>query len=79
MLLAPDPCPFVAPATRTAALSDMVSSALFKAAVVAALQELVCAVTITDIQGASFLSPLRGQSVQNLTGIVTAKVRLFRE
>ena len=44
--------------------------------VLAALQQLACAVSITDIQGASFLSPLLGQKVHNLTGIVTAKVRL---
>jgi len=30
--------------------------------------------TISDIQGDRYLSPLSGQSVQNITGIVTAKV-----
>jgi len=30
--------------------------------------------TISDIQGYRYLSPLAGQSVQNITGIVTAKV-----
>ncbi|OJT13614.1 hypothetical protein TRAPUB_9803 [Trametes pubescens] len=33
----------------------------------------VQAVSITDIQGPAFISPLNGQSVSNLTGIVTAK------
>ena len=42
---------------------------------VAALQQLVSAVSVTDIQGPAYLSPLKGQKVQNLTGIVTAKVR----
>ncbi|KAI0688927.1 DNase I-like protein [Earliella scabrosa] len=51
----------------------MVYQVLFKGAVLAALQQLACAVSITDIQGASFLSPLLGQKVHNLTGIVTAK------
>ncbi|KAL4251813.1 Endonuclease/exonuclease/phosphatase domain-containing protein [Abortiporus biennis] len=31
------------------------------------------AVSITDIQGPAWLSPLQGQSVQNLTGVVVAK------
>ena len=53
----------------------MVYQVLLKGAVLAALQQLACAVSITDIQGASFLSPLLGQKVHNLTGIVTAKVR----
>ncbi|KAI0755143.1 DNase I-like protein [Daedaleopsis nitida] len=51
----------------------MVQRTLFKGVVLAALQQLACAVSITDIQGASFMTPLRGQTVQNLTGIVTAK------
>ncbi|KAI0352619.1 DNase I-like protein [Trametes cingulata] len=34
---------------------------------------LAQAVSVTDIQGPAYLSPLRGQSVSNLTGIVTAK------
>ena len=38
---------------------------------------LVASVSITDIQGPAFQSPLAGQSVQNVTGIVTAKVRLL--
>lgn len=33
----------------------------------------VAAVTISEINGAAFISPLRGQSVTNVTGIVTAK------
>ncbi|KAI8986194.1 DNase I-like protein [Trametes punicea] len=33
----------------------------------------VSAVSVTDIQGPAYLSPLRGQTVNNLTGIVTAK------
>ena len=35
---------------------------------------LTTSVTVTDIQGDSFISPLVGQSVSNVTGIVTAKV-----
>ncbi|KAI0643156.1 DNase I-like protein [Trametes meyenii] len=35
--------------------------------------EFVRAVSVTDIQGPAFLSPLKGQTVNNLTGIVTAK------
>ncbi|RPD62220.1 DNase I-like protein [Lentinus tigrinus ALCF2SS1-7] len=46
---------------------------LAKGAVFAALLQLVRAVTVTDIQGASWLSPLKGQTVHNLSGIVTAK------
>ncbi|GJE88270.1 DNase I-like protein [Phanerochaete sordida] len=38
-----------------------------------ALLPLACATTITDIQGPAFRSPLEGQTVQNVTGIVTAK------
>ncbi|KAI0632003.1 DNase I-like protein [Trametes polyzona] len=34
---------------------------------------LAGAVSITDIQGPAFLSPLNGQTVNNLSGIVTAK------
>ncbi|KAI0373889.1 DNase I-like protein [Pilatotrama ljubarskyi] len=34
---------------------------------------LTRAVSVTDIQGPAFLSPLRGQAVNNLTGVVTAK------
>lgn len=31
-------------------------------------------VSVTDIQGPAFLSPLAGQWVSNLSGLVTAKV-----
>ena len=34
----------------------------------------ILAVTISDIQGIAFQSPLAGQFVHGLTGIVTAKV-----
>ena len=49
--------------------------ALVEGTFLAALLQLGCAVTVTDIQGASWLSPLQGQTVHNLSGIVTAKVR----
>lgn len=38
------------------------------------LTSLVKATSITDIQGTSFSSPLVGQTVHNVTGVVTAKV-----
>lgn len=34
----------------------------------------ISSTTISDIQGCRYVSPLSGQSVQNVTGIVTAKV-----
>ena len=34
-------------------------------------------VSITDIQGPAFLSPLLGRTVTNITGVVTAKVSVF--
>lgn len=40
------------------------------------LVSLALGVEITDIQGPAWLSPLAGQTVQNVTGVVTAKVRL---
>ncbi|KAI9058193.1 DNase I-like protein [Trametes sanguinea] len=45
------------------------------AAVVLALQLATVArsVSVTDIQGPAYLSPLKGQAVSNLTGVVTAK------
>lgn len=44
---------------------------------VIALQAVAAAaVSITDIQGPAFRSPLEGQNVQNVSGIVTAKVSL---
>ncbi|KAI0714015.1 DNase I-like protein [Cerioporus squamosus] len=51
----------------------MVHRAWATGAILALLQVLVRAVTVTDIQGPSWLSPLRGQTVHNLSGIVTAK------
>ncbi|PPQ91687.1 hypothetical protein CVT25_012900 [Psilocybe cyanescens] len=33
----------------------------------------VSSVSVTDIQGSAYLSPLDGQTVQNVTGVVTAK------
>lgn len=39
-----------------------------------ALGAAVGAVKISDIQGAAFQSPLAGQWVHNVTGVVTAKV-----
>lgn len=67
--------PLALSGTRKEASSNMVYRAFLKGVLLAALQQWVGAVTITDIQGASFLSPLRGEAVHNLTGIVTAKVR----
>ncbi|KAK7681573.1 hypothetical protein QCA50_015306 [Cerrena zonata] len=40
---------------------------------IALLASLVLGVEITDIQGPAWVSPLTGQTVQNVTGIVTAK------
>ncbi|KAI5116998.1 hypothetical protein M0805_002667 [Coniferiporia weirii] len=40
---------------------------------IAACVALVEAVAVTDIQGNAFVSPLKGESVKNVTGIVTAK------
>ena len=37
---------------------------------------LALGVEIANIQGPAWLSPLNGQTVQNVTGIVTAKVCL---
>ncbi|KAF9554721.1 DNase I-like protein [Agrocybe pediades] len=37
------------------------------------LSTIVSSVSVTDIQGPAYLSPLVGQTVQNLTGLVTAK------
>ena len=53
----------------------MVFNALLKGAFLATLQQVVCAVSIADIQGASWVSTLSGQTVSNLTATVTAKVR----
>jgi hypothetical protein len=43
-------------------------------AALTALPALVQSITVADIQGSAFLSPYNGQTVHNLTGIVTAKV-----
>ncbi|KAM5533600.1 hypothetical protein V8D89_012713 [Ganoderma adspersum] len=51
----------------------MVFSTLLKGAFLATLQQVACAVSIADIQGASWVSSLSGQTVSNLTGTVTAK------
>ena len=42
-----------------------------------ALSTTVSSTRIIDIQGPAFLSPLQGQSVKNVTGVVTAKVPLI--
>ncbi|KAH9924271.1 DNase I-like protein [Epithele typhae] len=42
-------------------------------AALAALYQLACAASIADIQGNAFVSPLKGQTVENVTGIVTVK------
>ena len=39
----------------------------------------VSAVSITNIQGTSLISPFNGKSISNVTGIVTAKVRAYEE
>ncbi|TBU54650.1 DNase I-like protein [Dichomitus squalens] len=51
----------------------MVYSILLRAVFLAALQQQARAVTIADIQGDAWISPLSGQKVHNLSGIVTAK------
>lgn len=59
---------------RLSSLANMLSYIGLLAALVAvpiAAQN----VTVADIQGASWLSPYNGQTVRNLTGVVTAKVR----
>ena len=43
----------------------------------AVLFPLVYSTSITDIQGPAFRSPLEGQTVTGVTGIVTAKVRIL--
>ena len=43
-----------------------------------AIVPLVYSVTIAEIQGPAFRSPLEGQTVQDVTGVVTAKVRRIR-
>lgn len=40
-----------------------------------ALLPLVYSTSIADIQGSTFRSPLEGQTVQGVTGVVTGKVR----
>lgn len=52
------------------------SAAMLSSFVLAACFSLVSSVSVTDIQGSSFLSPLNGQHVSNLTGLVTAKVHV---
>lgn len=61
-------------APSTAAMKQWAYAAAAALAVQIALP--VQAVSITDIQGPAFISPLNGQTVNNLTGIVTAKVCL---
>ncbi|KDR77188.1 hypothetical protein GALMADRAFT_225318 [Galerina marginata CBS 339.88] len=46
---------------------------LYALVLLASYFSIVSSVSITDIQGPAFLSPLVGQTVQNLTGLVTAK------
>lgn len=58
-------------APSTAAMKQWVYAA---AALAVHIALPVHAVSITDVQGPAFLSPLNGQTVNNLTGIVTAKV-----
>lgn len=42
--------------------------------VAAASDPVALSVSVTDIQGPAFQSPLAGHTVQNLIGLVTAKV-----
>lgn len=42
----------------------------------ACFSDLISPVSVTDIQGPAFLSPLSGKAVSNLSGLVTAKVCL---
>ena len=39
--------------------------------------DFIHATRITDIQGSAFQSPLTGQTVHRVTGVVVAKVRPF--
>ena len=54
------------------------STAMLSPFLLAACFSVVSSVTVTDIQGPAFRSPLEGQTVNNLTGIVTAKVGHYR-
>lgn len=47
---------------------------MLKTLLLASYVALVYSTAVTDIQGVSFKSLLAGQSVSNVTGIVTAKV-----
>ena len=44
-------------------------------ALAACIATVARSVSVTDIQGPAFLSPLVGQTVANVTGVVTAKVK----
>ncbi|OSD07381.1 DNase I-like protein [Trametes coccinea BRFM310] len=54
---------------RTGTVAEIVASAVL----VFQLATVARSVSVTDIQGPAYLSPLRGQAVSNLTGVVTAK------
>jgi hypothetical protein len=57
-------------ATLESAMNWLYSLAFFSSYVA-----VVTSTTITDIQGPAFRSPLVGQTVHNVTGLVAAKVR----
>lgn len=52
----------------------MVRSLFSAVAAATLLPAALAALTAGDIQGPAFLSPYNGQTVHNVTGIVTAKV-----
>ena len=62
------------PRVDLARQSPFVKSALLLTACLPLISE---AALITDIQGPAFLSPLNGQSVSGVKGLVTAKVSLY--
>lgn len=70
-----DFAPWEFPSTFAPSTAAMKRWAYAAAALAVQIALPVQAVSITEIQGPAFISPLNGQTVNNLTGIVTAKVR----
>lgn len=64
--------PFVAQVQGTL---EIAMNWLYSLAFFSSYAAVVTSTTIAEIQGPAFRSPLVGQAVQNVTGLVTAKVR----
>ena len=62
-----------------APLLDMATRFLHAVAVFSALYEGTTSTSIAEIQGNAYQSPLAGQKVSGVTGLVTAKVRVARD